>query len=341
MGKKIIAVTMGDPAGVGAEVIVKAVHQLTGKLTAGFLIIGDQRFLLKAVESCKLPLRIATVNSVEEAEFQQGVLTVLDLNNADPKLISYGHISTAAGQAAYQYVEKAIQLALTREVAAVVTAPLNKAALNQAGYHYSGHTEIFASLTNTSDYAMMLVEDSLRIIHVSTHVALRKACDLVTKERVFQVIRLAVEAGKLLGLPRIRIGVAGLNPHSGEGGLFGDEEIREIIPAIERAAKEGFDVEGPLPPDTIYVKAKNGLFDFVIAMYHDQGHIPLKLVGFSFEEGRINISGVNVTLGLPIIRTSVDHGTAFDQAGKGTASPDSMVNAIELAVLMAGAKKGS
>lgn len=340
MGKEVIAVTMGDPAGVGAEVIVKAVHQIGGKLPAGLLVLGDRRFLRKAIVNCKLPLGLEVVNSPEEAKFDPGMVTVLDFANADPEQISYGQISSAAGRAAYQYVEKGIQLALSGKVAAVVTAPLNKAALNQAGYHYSGHTEIFAHLTKTTDYAMMLVEGPLRIVHVSTHVALREACVLVTQERVYQVIRLAVEAGKLLNLPRIRIGVAGLNPHSGEGGLFGDEENREIIPAIEKAARQGIEVEGPVPPDTVFVKARNGLYDFVIAMYHDQGHIPLKLIGFACAEGKMNVSGVNVTLGLPIIRTSVDHGTAFDQAGMGTASPVSMINALELAVQMAGAKGG-
>lgn len=340
MEKEIIAVTMGDPAGIGAEVIVKAVHLMGEAFPACILVIGDYRFLCKAVDICQLPLHVKTVASVEEAEFKPGTLSILDLNNADPERIPYGQISPTAGKAAYEYVEKSIKLALSRQVAAVVTAPLNKAAMNQAGYHYDGHTEIFARLTNTSDYAMMLVEGSLHIVHVSTHVALRKACDLVTKQRLSQVIRLAVAAGEMLNLPRIRIGVAGLNPHSGEGGLFGDEELREIIPAVKEAAAQGIEVDGPIPPDTVFVKARRGLYDFVIAMYHDQGHIPLKLVGFTGDEGRVDISGVNVTLGLPIIRTSVDHGTAFDQAGKGTASAHSMISAMELAVRMVGVRKG-
>lgn len=331
MQNKIIAVTMGDPAGIGAEVTVKAFKELSGRFPFGLVVIGDVRFIQKAIINCRLAMPIKTVISIDEVKPDNKAITVMDLQNADPSSIAYGQISELAGKAAYQYLEKAIQLALEKKVAAVVTAPINKAALNSAGYHYSGHTEIFAKLTNTSDYAMMLVDGAFRVVHVTTHVALRKACDLVTKDRVYRVIKLAYTSGMQMGLPRIRIGVAGLNPHSGEGGLFGDEELNEIIPAIERAKSEGITVEGPIPPDTVFVKARSGVYDFVIAMYHDQGHIPLKMAGFDMSSAERSVSGVNVTLGLPIIRTSVDHGTAFDQAGKGTASPQSMIDAIELA----------
>ncbi|TCL70035.1 4-hydroxythreonine-4-phosphate dehydrogenase [Hydrogenispora ethanolica] len=341
MKQQWIAVTMGDPAGVGAEVTVKALQELAGKLPAGLLVIGDSRFIRQAVAVCGLAMPVKSVAALDGVEPEAGSITVLDLGNADPALIPYGQISPLAGRAAYQYLESAIGLALEQKVAAVVTAPLNKAALNQAGHHYSGHTEIFARLTGAADYAMMLAEGSFRVVHVTTHVALRKACDLVTRERVYRVIKLAYAAGQQLKLPRIRIGVAGLNPHSGEGGLFGDEELREIIPAIERAAAEGIAVEGPVPPDTVFVKARSGIYDFAIAMYHDQGHIPLKLAGFTCDGGSMNIAGVNVTLGLPIIRTSVDHGTAFDQAGRGTASAQSMVDAIRLAVRLAGLAEGA
>ncbi len=336
-----IAVTMGDPAGVGAEVTVKAIQAIAGKAAAEILVIGDRRFIEKAVSVCGLPLTVKGIHSIDEMKSEPGVITVLDLQNADPSAILYGQVSAAAGRAAYQYLELGIQLAREKKIAAVVTAPINKAALNQAGYHYSGHTEIFARLTETSDYAMMLVEGSFRVVHVTTHVALRKACDLVTQKRVYQVIKLADAAGKRMGISNARIGVAGLNPHSGEGGLFGDEELREIIPAIEQAAAEGIAVEGPVPPDTVFVKARGGSYDFAIAMYHDQGHIPLKMAGFTMEGKSMSISGVNVTLGLPIIRTSVDHGTAFDQAGKGTASAKSMIDAIELAIRMSGEAEGA
>jgi 4-hydroxythreonine-4-phosphate dehydrogenase len=270
MREKLIAVTMGDPAGVGAEVTVKAIHELAGKFPSGLVVIGDSRFIQKAVENCNLSLPVQPVGTMEEAKPEEGTVTVLDARNADPALIPYGQISKLAGKAAYQYLEIAIGLALQKKVAAVVTAPINKAALNLAGYHYSGHTEIFAKLTNRSNYAMMLVDGTFRVVHTTTHVALRKACDLVTQERVYQVIKLAYVSGKQMGLPEIRIGVAGLNPHSGEGGLFGDEELKEIIPAIERARAEGITVDGPVPPDTVFVKARSGVYDFAIAMYHDQ-----------------------------------------------------------------------
>lgn len=341
MSQKWIAITMGDPAGVGAEVIVKALGELKGKLSESIVVIGDSRFVQKAMDHCGLSMKVVSLATLDHVSSEPGTVAVLDLGNADPAVIPYGKISAAAGKAAYQYLEIGIQLALAKKVAAVVTAPLNKAALNLAGYHYSGHTEILARLTETSNYAMMLAERDFRVVHVTTHVPLRKACDLVMKERVYQVIGLARTTGTQLGLDRVRIGVAGLNPHSGEGGLFGDEEIREIIPAIERARAEGWDVEGPVPPDTLFVKARAGMYDFAIAMYHDQGHIPVKMAGFDMSVPGGNVSGVNVTLGLPIIRTSVDHGTAFDQAGKGTASAQSMIDAIWLAIRMArGSEKG-
>lgn len=338
MNKPLITITMGDPAGVGAEVTVKAIHELSGKFSPGLIVIGDSRFIRKAIDNCNLSMSVRSIASIEEAKPEDGTITVLDLQNADPTLIPYGQISKLGGKAAYQYLEIAIGLALEKKVAAVVTAPINKAALNLAGYHFSGHTEIFAKLTNTSSYAMMLADGPFRVVHATTHVALRKACDLITKERVYQVIKLAYASGKQMGLSKIRIGVAGLNPHSGEGGLFGDEEIKEIIPAIERARAEGIAVDGPVPPDTVFVKARSGVYDFAIAMYHDQGHIPLKMAGFDMSTAGGSVSGVNVTLGLPIIRTSVDHGTAFDQAGRGTASGKSMIDAICLAEQMS---KGS
>ncbi len=334
MPEKLIAITMGDPAGIGAEVTVKALHQLNAKFSSGLVIIGDSRFIEKAVANCNLSMPVKAVASLEEINPAVGTIMVLDLHNAVPARIPYGEISELGGKAAYQYLEVAIGLALEKKVAAVVTAPINKAALNLAGYHYSGHTEIFAKLTNTSSYAMMLADGAFRVVHATTHVALRKACDLVTKERVYQVIKLAYASGKQMGLSDIRIGVAGLNPHSGEGGLFGDEELKEIIPAIEMARAEGITVEGPVPPDTVFVKARSGVYDFAIAMYHDQGHIPLKMAGFDMSVAGGSVSGVNVTLGLPIIRTSVDHGTAFDQAGRGTASAQSMIDAIRLAEQM-------
>jgi 4-phospho-D-threonate 3-dehydrogenase / 4-phospho-D-erythronate 3-dehydrogenase len=228
------------------------------------------------------------------------------------------------------------------QVDATVTAPINKEAIHKAGHHFSGHTEIYAHFTKTEKYAMLLADSDLRVIHVTTHVSLRQACDLCKKERVLDVIRLLDDACRQFGIQNPRIAVAGLNPHAGEGGLFGDEEILEIIPAIEEANKQGFHVEGPVPPDTMFVKAVQGKYDGCVAMYHDQGHIPFKLEGFQWDNEKQtmkSVKGVNITLGLPIIRTSVDHGTAFEIAGRGIASPDAMLVSIDYAIKMAQNKK--
>jgi 4-hydroxythreonine-4-phosphate dehydrogenase len=247
-----------------------------------------------------------------------------------------------AGKAAFEAVKKVIELAMSDEVDATVTGPINKEAMNDAGFHYTGHTEIYAEFTKTKDYTMLLVDKNLRVVHVSTHVSLRQACDNVKKDRVLAVIKLAYDTMKNFGIAEPRIGVAGLNPHAGEGGLFGWEEKDEIIPAIEEAHSMGINVEGPVPPDTLFSKAKGGQYDIVVAMYHDQGHIPLKVVGFNWNEQEkkwSSVSGVNITLGLPIIRTSVDHGTAFGKAGKGTATHESLLHAIEYAAKFAVQRK--
>jgi 4-hydroxythreonine-4-phosphate dehydrogenase len=219
-----------------------------------------------------------------------------------------------------------------------VTGPIHKEAINAAGHHFTGHTEIYAHYTNTRDYSMMLVHGNLRVVHVTTHVPLREACDLVKKERILAVIRLAADACRQFGVESPRVGVAGLNPHSSDGGLLGREEATEIEPAIEDARAQGIDADGPVPADTLFSKARGGWYDICVAMYHDQGHIPLKLVGFVWDEAAQkweSVSGVNITLGLPIIRASVDHGTAFGKAGRGTAVPDSLVHAIQYAARMA------
>jgi 4-hydroxythreonine-4-phosphate dehydrogenase len=227
-----------------------------------------------------------------------------------------------------------IELAQRGAIAATVTAPIHKEALVAAGHKFPGHTEIFAHFTGTSDFTMMLAAGPLRVVHVSTHVSLRQACDAVTRERVLKVIELAHDACRRLGIERPTVGVAGLNPHASDGGLFGDEERLHIIPACEAARATGIDVEGPQPPDTFFAKAVGGAYDICVAMYHDQGHIPVKCQGFKYDaksRAWTSVNGINVSLGLPIIRTSVDHGTAFDQAGKGTASDASLLDAIEYA----------
>ena len=231
-----------------------------------------------------------------------------------------------------------IQLALQNQIDATVTAPINKESIHLAGHHFSGHTEIYAHYTNTAKFAMLLADDNLRVIHSTTHVSLRKACDLCKKDRVLEVISLLNDACRQFGIVNPRIAVAGLNPHAGENGLFGDEEINEIIPAIEEAKSLGMIVDGPVPPDTMFVKAVQGKYDGCVAMYHDQGHIPFKLEGFQWDnekQSMKSVKGVNITLGLPIIRTSVDHGTAFEIAWQGIASPDALEISIDYAVLLA------
>ena len=283
-------------------------------------------------------LKIHTIGDVSEALFEYGTIDVYHMGMVDMDKLQRGKVSAMAGNAAFQYVKKVIGLAMDHKIDATVTNALNKEAMNLAGHHYSGHTEIYADYTGTRKYTMMLAHENLRVVHVSTHVSLREACDRVKKDRILEVIRIAHQACRRLGISQPKIGVAGLNPHSGENGMFGREEIEEITPAIQAARDEGIQADGPVPPDTLFSKARGGWYDIVVAMYHDQGHIPLKVVGFVYnqEEQKWDVvAGVNITLGLPIIRASVDHGTAFDQAGTGLASELSLTNAMDYAIRMA------
>lgn len=344
MSEKLkIGITMGDPASIGPEITVRAFADKALYEMCSPVVIGDAEVMAEALKIVGMPeIRINSINKISDAKFEYGTIDVYDMKLVDIGSFKRGIVSVNSGEAAFQYVKTVIELALAGEVDATVTNALNKEAINLAGHHYSGHTEIYADLTKTSKYSMMLAHENLRVVHVSTHVSLRKACDLVKKERVLEVIRIANNACRALGIENPKVGVAGLNPHSGENGLFGDEEILEIIPAINQAKQEGLIVEGPIPPDTIFSKAKGGMYDIVVAMYHDQGHIPLKVLGFVYNQKEQKwdaVSGVNITLGLPIIRVSVDHGTAFDQAGKGTASELSLRNAIEYSILLANSKK--
>ncbi|SDF73641.1 4-hydroxythreonine-4-phosphate dehydrogenase PdxA [Sporolituus thermophilus] len=325
--KPVVAITMGDATGVGPEIIVKALDDQGVYDACRPLIIGDRGIMERAARIVDKPFAFRAIGDVAEARFEFRTVDVLDLANLPPDL-PFAKVDARAGKAAYEYLAKAVALAMSGKVGAIATAPLHKEALNAAGYPFPGHTEILAHLSGTRDYAMMLASDKLRVIHVTTHVALRKACDLINKDRVLRVIQLADQAVRALGIDRPRIAVAGLNPHSGEGGLFGNEEIAEIIPAVEEAKRRGFTVFGPIAPDTVFYRAAvKGEFDIVVVMYHDQGHIPMKVLAFE--------TGVNVTVGLPFIRTSVDHGTAFGKAGKGTADSRSMTEAIYLAARMA------
>lgn len=336
--RPIVGITMGDPAGIGPEIAAKALAAKRIYETARPLVIGDVRVIERGVQIVRAEVKVRAVSEVSQARFEYGTVEVLDLNNADPRSFQIGQVSAAAGKAAFESVVKAIELAMNRQIDAAVTGPISKEALHLAGYPYSGHTEIFAEYTKTKDYAMLLVEGAMRVVHVSTHVSLRRACDLVKKERVLKVLQLADAACKRLGIAKPAIGVAGLNPHAGEGGLFGDEEQKEIIPAVQAARAMGISAEGPVPADTLFSKVKGGQYDIAVAMYHDQGHIPVKVTGFFFNPQTRkweSVRGVNITLGLPIIRTSVDHGTAFDQAGQGTAVEESLIHAIEYAVKLA------
>ncbi|WP_455542184.1 4-hydroxythreonine-4-phosphate dehydrogenase PdxA [Intestinibacter sp.] len=339
--KLIVGITMGDPASIGPEITVKALADKSIYDKCNPLVVGDAAVMEEAIKIVgkENEIKINKISNVSDALFQLGTIDVYDMGLVDIAELKRGEVSEMAGNAAFQYVKKVIELAMKNEIDATVTNALNKEAINLAGHHYSGHTEIYAEFTDTKKYTMMLAHENLRVVHVSTHVSLREACDRVKTERVLEVIRIANQACKELGIENPKIGVAGLNPHSGENGMFGREEIDEIIPAINIANEEGINAEGPVPPDTVFSKARGGWYDIVVAMYHDQGHIPLKVVGFVYNQQEQKwdaVAGVNITLGLPIIRTSVDHGTAFDQAGKGIANELSLTNAIDYAVVMAG-----
>jgi len=363
--KPVLVITMGDPAGVGAEVIVGALAQRRVREACRALVIGDARSLRMAAEVLGRRFSSKVVEDVGEMERCTSAVCLLDLHNADPDEIPLGQVSRAAGLAAAAYIRQAVELAEAHKVAGIVTAPINKEALRLADVPYAGHTEMLAALCGAERVAMMLVHADMVVSHVTTHVPLRKACDLVTRSRVLDVIRLTEQAVRRMGVASPRIAVAGLNPHAGESGLFGEEEEREIEPAVERARDEGMEVFGPLPPDTVFARQRAGEFDAVVAMTHDQGHIAVKTAGFTARPARtaretarparvsarsarqtahfgtigtggggLRVGGVNVTLGLPIVRTSVDHGTAFDIVGQGLADYSSMVDAILLAAQM-------
>ena len=337
----VLGVTMGDPAGVGPEIIARAAAEPVVRARMRPVVIGAASAMREALALVGDPLAVHVVTRVADCRWADGTLEVLDLDNVDMARLPRGAVSAAAGHAAYAFIERAVALAQAREIEAIVTAPVNKEALAAAGVPHSGHTEILAELSHTRDFAMLLMGDELKVIHVTTHVALRRVPDLVTRERVLRTIRLAQRTLEDLGHPRGRIAVAGLNPHAGEDGLFGDEEQQAILPAIEAARAEGLNITGPLPADTLFSRARGGEFDIVVAMYHDQGHIPVKTLGFEYDEATkqwTGLSGVNVTVGLPFLRVSVDHGTAFDRSWKGTANHESMVEALEVATKMLGAR---
>jgi 4-hydroxythreonine-4-phosphate dehydrogenase len=332
MTQPLIAVTMGDPAGIGPEIIARAFGEEDFRKQNRAIVVGDAEILERAARLLDLALRANVVAEPEDAAFEPDSVDVISETEL-PEDLSFGELDARAGDAAFRYVERATHLASEGRVGAMATAPLNKEAMHLAGHKYPGHTEILAELTGTKDYAMMLVTDELKVIHVSTHVSLKEAIERARPEREFAVIRLAHESLQKLGVESPRVAVAGLNPHAGENGLFGTEDAERIAPAVAAAVEEGIDATGPHPPDTVMMRARKGAFDIVVVQYHDQGHIPIKLMGFD--------TGVNVTVGLPFFRTSVDHGTAFDIAGTGKADPASLRAAIDLARRLAGAEERS
>jgi len=330
--RPIVAITMGDPAGVGPEITAKALAQEAVQQCCRPLLIGDLEVMRRAMELVGNPLPLHPVADVQQALFSEpgsgpGV-DLLDLNNVEWSRLRPGVLSGGAGRAAVEYVIRATELALAGTVQAIATGPLNKEAIRLGGYDFIGHTEILAALTGTEKCTTMLASGPLRVVHVTRHLPLRDVAAAITTEKVLETLDTTVEGLRAWGMDRPVLGVAALNPHGGDGGLIGDEESTVIAPAVREAQARGIDARGPFPADSIFVRALHGEFDAVVAMYHDQGHIPIKVYGFE--------QSVTVTLGLPILRTSVDHGTAFDIAWQGVADAQSMVEAVKLAALLAG-----
>lgn len=327
MARPLVAITMGDAAGVGPEITVKALAEGELYRQCRPLVVGDAARLRKAIEICGVALEVRAVGAPEEGTYQHGVIDCVDLA-VIPGDLPFGALSPVAGEGAYQFIRTATELAVAGRVQAICTAPLNKEALHAAGHKYPGHTELLAELTGTPEVSMMLSAPKLRVVHVTTHVGLVDAVERINPGRVARTIRRGDETLRKSGIARPRIAVCGINPHAGENGLFGrGEEEEKVTPGIEECRAEGIDAAGPLPADTVFFRAVRGDFDLVVAMYHDQGHGPVKVLGLD--------AGVNITLGLPVVRTSVDHGTAFDIAGSGNADHASMLEALRQAVELA------
>ncbi len=337
MRRPIIAITMGDPSGIGPEIIMKALGNKLVPEICRPLVIGDAERLRGAGALVGSSLEVRSLAEPQEARFNPEEVECIDLRLVPPNH-PFGTMSALSGDVAYRCIERAVKIVESGHASAICTAPLSKEALHAAGHKYPGHTEMLAELTGARGSVMLLAHGGMRVSHVSTHVALEDVPKRLTPERLRRVIDLTHDALIRLGAPRARIAVAALNPHAGEGGLFGWQDIDVSMPTIAKAVEDGLDVVGPIPGDTIFVKLRAGQYDAVVAMYHDQGHIPVKLLGFEIDPATgkwRDLSGVNITLGLPIIRTSVDHGTAFDIAGKGIANEHSLVEAIEYAELLA------
>lgn len=323
MTRPYICVPMGDPAGIGPEIVVKALVSEEVNKVSKTVVVGDEKTLRQAMRFTNTHLDINIIEDVREGNYVSGVLNLIDLKNVDIDNLQMGKVQGMAGQAAFDYIKKSVELALEKKVDAIATTPINKEALKAGNINYIGHTEILADLTNTEDPLTMFQVFNLRVFFLSRHVSLKKACDMVTRDRVLDYIKRSVKALERLGIENPKLAVAGLNPHSGENGLFGDEEVREIVPAIEAARQEGIDVVGPVPADSVFHFGLKGSYDAILSLFHDQGHIATKMVDFE--------RTISITNNMPFLRTSVDHGTAFNIAGTGEASSVSMEEAILLA----------
>ncbi|MQG34139.1 MAG: 4-hydroxythreonine-4-phosphate dehydrogenase PdxA [SAR202 cluster bacterium] len=325
--KPAIAITMGDPCGIGPEVVVKAMADPRVYASCRPLVVGNVFAMQQAVSLTGAPVKINEVEDPNSAGLDSSVIDVVDIGNLNPEDITVGQINPTCGKAAMEWVTKAGELALAGTVDALATAPLNKEAASLAGYKSIGHMELLQELSKTKTVATMLMAKNLRVVHLSTHRSLRLACDLVKKDRILEYLQLTHDSFVKFGFKSPRIATAALNPHGSDGGLLGDEEAQEIAPAVEEAKRAGINAFGPIPADIVFHQAIQDQYDAVLCMYHDQGHIPVKVYGFE--------ESITANLGLPFIRTSVDHGTAFDIAGKGVASHESMLESIRLAVALA------
>lgn len=324
----VIGITMGDPVGIGPEIIIKALSDRNIYNFCRPIVIGDKSILEREVVNLKSRLHVDAISSLKKASFSYESVSLLEDSGLEPDTVHYGQPTSTTGRAMASYILRSVSLAKNREIDAIVTAPINKKSLNEAGYDYPGHTEMLATLTDTKEFVMMLAGEKLRVVLVTIHCALSQVPRLLSSEKIIKTIRTThVNLKKYFSLTAPRIAVAGLNPHAGESGIFGKEESEIIAPAVQQAQQQGIDASGPYPPDTLFYHAAQGAFDAVVCMYHDQGLIPLKLLHFD--------DGVNITLGLPIIRTSVDHGTAYDIAGRGIANPASLLRAIRIGADMA------
>lgn len=323
MNRPVIGITIGDPAGIGPEIVLKALKNEELYKTCKPLVIGNSAVMERIEGIIKTGLALNTIHEPEEAKYSYGTVDVISLEDMDISGLKYGEVEARAGSAAFEYIVKAVELANMKKVNAVATAPINKEAIRAAGINYIGHTEMLAGLTDTNDPLTMFQVHNMRVFFLTRHVSLRKACDLVKHEKLVEYIIRCDEALRKLGLGEGLMAVAGLNPHNGEHGLFGDEEVTDIEPAVCEAREKGINVVGPIPADSVFYQALKGKYNAVLSLYHDQGHIATKTVDFE--------KTISLTIGLPFLRTSVDHGTAFEIAGKGIASPVSMEEAIRLA----------